>query len=174
MKAVLDFVAEHGAMLALGTTVLLSLALALVFVHRQPIHRQRIAEASMVLCVLFLVLACIPLPRFDLKRKAPLAPRPLPLYTLQPGDEVIAAEVFKVPKESSVPGRTGIGVPLPMPPGHGQLHEVANRPRMKRNPHPNPLPAYRERGKRRHAIALHPVTARVRNCCLGHFRVTYL
>src|SRR5258706_9422629 len=103
MKVVLDFLANHGPMLLLGVTALLALALALVFVHQQPIHRQRIAESSMVLCVLFLVLACIPLPRFSFERKAPLAPRPLQLYTLQPGDEVIAAEVFKAPKESGVP-----------------------------------------------------------------------
>jgi hypothetical protein len=116
MKAVLDFVANHGPTLLLGTTLLLTLALVLVFVHQQPIHRQRIAESSMVLCVLFLILACIPLPRFSFEKKAPLAPRPLPLYTLQPGDEVIAAEVFRVKRESGVPGSTGIGVPLPMPP----------------------------------------------------------
>jgi beta-lactamase regulating signal transducer with metallopeptidase domain len=115
MKAVLDFLAEHGAMLLAGTTLLLALALVLVLVHQQPIHRQRIAESSMVLCVLFLILACIPLPRFSFDKKAPTAVKVTAKYLLQPGDEAIAAEVFKAPKASGVPGSTGIGVPLPMP-----------------------------------------------------------
>src|SRR2546421_9472798 len=117
MKAVLEFLADQGATLVLGTTVLLSFALALVFVHKQPIHRQRIAESSMVLCVLFLILACVPLPRFSFEKKGPVAAvKTTPKYELQPGDEVIAAEVFKVPKASGVPGSTGIGGPLPIPP----------------------------------------------------------
>src|SRR5439155_6924013 len=77
------------------------------------------AESSMLLCILFLILACIPLPRFQFKGSAPLAPRPLPLYTLQPGDEVIAAEVFKAQNSQNshkIPDiSTGKGVSLPMP-----------------------------------------------------------
>jgi len=103
MKAVLDFLANQGPTLLLGTTLLLSFALVLVFVHKQPIHRQRIAESSMLLCVLFLILACIPLPRFSFEQKAPTAIKAAPKYTLQPGDEVIAAEVFKVPNQKPSP-----------------------------------------------------------------------
>src|SRR2546423_12556798 len=105
MKAVLEFLADQGATLLLGTTVLLSFALALVFVYKQPIHRQRIAESSMVLCVLFLILACIPLPRFSFEKKGPVAAvKMTPQYELQPGDEGIAAEVVKVTRAGKMTG----------------------------------------------------------------------
>ncbi len=119
MKPLLDFLVDHGPMLVLGTSLLLLLASVLVFIHRQPIHRQRIAESSMLLCIVFLVLACIPLPRFALETKKPAPAGALPLYRPQPGDEVIAAEVFKVRKEAEMP-ELGTGVPgapgLPLPP----------------------------------------------------------
>jgi hypothetical protein len=52
---------------------------------------------------LALILACVPLPRFSFETKTKPAPvRTLPLYSPQPGDEVIAAEVFKVPKETGI------------------------------------------------------------------------
>lgn len=123
MKIILDFLGEQGLMLLLGTSALLALAGLLVLFQKEPIHRQRIAEATMALCAVFLILASIPLPRFSvsMKGKAPPAPRPLPLYSPQEGDEVIAAEVFKVPeqarvRENSAGNSSGIGVPLPMPP----------------------------------------------------------
>ncbi|HEV8291225.1 MAG TPA: hypothetical protein VGP94_04860, partial [Tepidisphaeraceae bacterium] len=117
MRALLDFLVVHGPMLLVGVTVLLALAAVLVVVHRQPIHRQRIAEATMVVCMIWLILACVPLPRLSVDRKKPAPGRTLELYELQAGDEVIAAEVFKVPKKEAMPQlSTGIGVPLPMPP----------------------------------------------------------
>jgi len=132
MKPLLDFLAVHGAMLVVGVSVLLGLASLLVVVQRQPIHRQRIAEASMVLCVIWLILACVPLPRFTVDRKKPAPVRTLELYEPQAGDEVIAAEVFKVPNQAPMPKRsTGIGVPLPMPP---QSTTDARRPQaLRRN-----------------------------------------
>src|SRR5437764_5867489 len=132
MKALVEFLVDHGATLLLGTTVLLSFALALVFVHKQPIHRQRIAESSMVLCVLFLILACIPLPRFSFEKKGPVAAvKMTPKYELQPGDEVIAAEVFRVPRaEKMTELSTGNAVALPTPPASvpsGRAPEVSRR-----------------------------------------------
>src|SRR6266850_6279163 len=116
MKPLMDFLVNRGPMLLAGVSMMLALATVLVLVHRQPIHRQRIAEASMVSCVIWLILACIPLPRFALETKKPAPAGTLPLYRPQPGDEVIAAEVFKVPKQAEMPeSSTGIGVPLPMP-----------------------------------------------------------
>jgi beta-lactamase regulating signal transducer with metallopeptidase domain len=118
MKALLEILASHGPMLLLGVSVLLTLAAILVCVHRQPIHRQRIAEATMGLCVVFLLLASVPLPRFRMETGKPAPVRTLPLYQPQAGDEVIAAEVFKVARAEPVRemNSTGIGVPLPMPP----------------------------------------------------------
>ena len=74
----------------------------------------------MLLCLFFLVLACIPLPRFSFKGREPLPATILPTYTLQPGDEVIAAEVFKVPKETKTgipdkPVMTSISLPTSTP-----------------------------------------------------------
>jgi beta-lactamase regulating signal transducer with metallopeptidase domain len=96
MKILLDFLTNHGPMLLLGTTLLLALATLLVSLHKQPIHRQRIAESTRLLCLLWLLLACIPLPRFSLKHEAPPT-KSAPRYILQSGDELIAAEVFKYP-----------------------------------------------------------------------------
>ena len=86
MKIVFDFLIAHGPMLLAGVSALLGLASLLVLAHRQPIHRQRIAEGTMVLCLVFLVLACIPLPRFSVEMKAKPAPVKLvPLYLPQGG-----------------------------------------------------------------------------------------
>jgi beta-lactamase regulating signal transducer with metallopeptidase domain len=118
IKPLLDFLVVHGPILLMGVTALLGLATLLVIFHRQPIHRQRIAEASMVLCAIWLVLACVPLPRFALMTTTakPAPAGTLPLYSPQPGDEVIAAEVFKVPRENAiVKSSTGIAAPLRMP-----------------------------------------------------------
>ena len=120
MKTILDFLAGNGAMLLAGVSVVLLMGVLLVLIQRQPIGRQRIAEATMGLCVTWLILACVPLPRFVFSRdeKKPAPTKTLELYQPQAGDEVIAAEVFKVAREKreDTQRSTGIGVPLPMPP----------------------------------------------------------
>src|SRR5437667_444427 len=78
-----------------GVSVLLLLGSVLVLMHQQPIHRQRVAEATMGVCLVWVILACVPMRRYEFKGKEPLRPQPLSLYRFQPGDEVIAAEVFK-------------------------------------------------------------------------------
>src|SRR3954470_2714134 len=113
MRTVLEFLAVNGGMLALGVTLILAMACALVVAKREPIHRQRIAEGTMVLCVIFLVLGSVPLPRFELEKKKAEKIVTVASYVPQAGDEVIAAEVFKVPQRAVRPGNsTGIpGVP---------------------------------------------------------------
>ena len=120
MKTILEFLASHGGMLLIGVSAVLLLGVALVMVQRQPIGRQRIAEGTMGVCLIWLVMACVPLPRlvFDVDQKKPAPTRTLEMYEPAAGDEVIAAEVFKVPRERrEVREKSmGIGVPLPMQP----------------------------------------------------------
>src|SRR4051812_22933832 len=120
MKTILEFLVSHGGMLLVGVSAVLALGVALVMVQRQPIARQRIAEGTMVVCLVWLVMACVPLPRvaFSLDRKKPAPVRTLEMYEPAAGDEVIAAEVFKVPRERREVQQkdTGNGVALPMPP----------------------------------------------------------
>ena len=54
---------EHGATLLLGSTALLVAGALAVGCSRAPIHRQRLAELSVVAALLWLVLAVVPMPR---------------------------------------------------------------------------------------------------------------
>src|SRR5438034_981007 len=101
MTPIHSFFQSYGLMLLAGTTLILVLFTLLIALHKQPIHRQRLAESAMLLCILFLILACIPLPRISLQ-SATAPPKPLLKYTLQPGDEIIAAEVFKFPQSKNL------------------------------------------------------------------------
>jgi beta-lactamase regulating signal transducer with metallopeptidase domain len=101
MTPIHSFLANHGPMLLLGITLILAMAAILIALHKQPIHRQRLAESAMLLCILFIILALIPLPRFSFATKYSPT-KPPPKYTLQPGDEVIAAQVFKYPRSQEL------------------------------------------------------------------------
>lgn len=120
MKAMLEFLVGHGGMLLIGVSAVLLFGVVLVMVQRQPIGRQRVAEGTMMVCVVWLILACVPLPRFVFNpdRKKPAPTRTLEMYRPEAGDDEIAAEVFRVAtSEAQRPAKsTGIGVPLPMPP----------------------------------------------------------
>ena len=64
MANVLGFLAEHGLMLLAGVTALLSAGAIAAAMQRSPIHRQRLGELSILCTLLWLALACIPLPRW--------------------------------------------------------------------------------------------------------------
>src|SRR5688572_12021883 len=64
MNAVIDFLAEHGPMLLAGVTALLGAACAAVWATRSPAHRQRLTEAGVCACALWVVLACVPMQRW--------------------------------------------------------------------------------------------------------------
>jgi beta-lactamase regulating signal transducer with metallopeptidase domain len=76
IEAVLQFVAEHGAMLLAGVTAMLGAGAAAVRFQRTPIQRQRLGELTVACTLLWLVLACVPLPRFHWNElpAAPAAP----------------------------------------------------------------------------------------------------
>ena len=68
MTRVIAFLVEHGPMLVSGTTVLLLLGTLATVLSRAPLHRQRIAELSVLATLVWLVLACLPLPRATFNR----------------------------------------------------------------------------------------------------------
>lgn len=75
MNGLCQFLALHGGTLLLGSTGLLALGAAGIALVRSPIHRQRTGELTILALLIWLVLTCIPLPRFAvLERFGPRAP----------------------------------------------------------------------------------------------------
>jgi beta-lactamase regulating signal transducer with metallopeptidase domain len=64
MSAPADFLAEHGLMLICGVTALLSAGAVALAMQRSPAHRQRLGEIVVAAALLWIILACIPLPRW--------------------------------------------------------------------------------------------------------------
>jgi hypothetical protein len=65
MAAFNSFLAEHGPMLLVGVTALLTTGCVAAAACRSPLHRQRISELSLIVAIAWALLACIPLPRAD-------------------------------------------------------------------------------------------------------------
>jgi beta-lactamase regulating signal transducer with metallopeptidase domain len=65
VNAIPQFLTENGAMLLVGTTMLLSLGACALIFQRVPVHRQRIGELTILAVLFWLVLACLPLPRYS-------------------------------------------------------------------------------------------------------------
>src|SRR3989442_263311 len=66
MSGLNAYLAEHGVMLLSGVTALLVTGVFGTAIVRSPLHRQRICELTVLATVMWIVLACVPLPRFDL------------------------------------------------------------------------------------------------------------
>ncbi len=66
MNSLLQFLIEHGVMLACGATVLLCVGVAMMLAQRAPINRQRAGEMTILAVVAWIGLACIPMPRWSL------------------------------------------------------------------------------------------------------------
>lgn len=67
MMPLLDLLADHLGMLALGATGLLSVGALAMLLQRSPIQRQRTGELTIVAVLVWMLLACIPLPRWSLE-----------------------------------------------------------------------------------------------------------
>ena len=65
MTQVLDFVAQHGLMLLGGITALLFAGTLASAMQRSPAHRQRLGEIVIASTLLWIIAACIPLPRWQ-------------------------------------------------------------------------------------------------------------
>ena len=66
MNRAAELLAEHGPTLLVGATILLALGMAAMLLARWPVHRQRIGEATLLGTLVWLTLACVPLPRLSL------------------------------------------------------------------------------------------------------------
>ena len=64
MNALVGFLGSHGLMLLAGASALLVAGALAASAQRSPIHRQRLGELSLLCTLLWLVLACVPLPRW--------------------------------------------------------------------------------------------------------------
>jgi len=76
MLWIIRLLAEHGVLLLAGTTALLALGSIVMIAGRAPIHRQRLGEITLATTLVWLVLACVPLPRIYVAgKKAQPTPR---------------------------------------------------------------------------------------------------
>jgi beta-lactamase regulating signal transducer with metallopeptidase domain len=66
MNQLYTFLIENGLMLLLGTTVIMLIGTLLSFCFRAPIYKQRTTEFTILASLLWLGLACVPLPRYDI------------------------------------------------------------------------------------------------------------
>lgn len=74
MNGAIDFLADHGVMLLLGSTLLLAAGAIAIACRRAPVERQRLAELALVGVFAWSVLAIVPLPRFH-RATQTVAPR---------------------------------------------------------------------------------------------------
>jgi beta-lactamase regulating signal transducer with metallopeptidase domain len=94
MSAAIDFLSEHGATLAIGVTAVLGVGWVIVLVVPQPIHKQRLAEITVIAALLWFGLAVAPWPRSEraiiadriaVVKKPPVRDPPLfPAMTVDP------------------------------------------------------------------------------------------
>jgi hypothetical protein len=76
MTLLTDFLVEHGSTLTLGVTGILFVGWSFVLIDRQPIHKQRLAELSVIAAVLWLGLAALPWPSREPPRTVESASKP--------------------------------------------------------------------------------------------------
>jgi beta-lactamase regulating signal transducer with metallopeptidase domain len=67
------FLAEQGGLLLAAATCLLAIGCLGMALHRSPIHRQRAGEMAILGVLVWVVLACLPLPRYRLWDVRPAA-----------------------------------------------------------------------------------------------------
>ena len=68
VNAAVDFLWAEGPMLLIGGTLLLAAGAMATCCQRSPAARQRTAELTVVGVLVWLILACVPLPRYDRSR----------------------------------------------------------------------------------------------------------
>lgn len=70
MTQIVELVADHGGLLLAGTTLLLGLTVLALRLSGSPVHRQRLGEIALAATLLWALLACVPLPRFEISKLA--------------------------------------------------------------------------------------------------------
>ena len=63
MSTHLSLVVDNCLLLLIGATVILTVGCVVVQLHRAPIHRQRLGEMTIACCVVWLLLAVLPMRR---------------------------------------------------------------------------------------------------------------
>lgn len=76
MTETLHFLETHGGMLITGASALLVVGGVALLLHRAPINRQRAGELTIVAVMAWMLIACIPLPRFTTSELLPQTPSP--------------------------------------------------------------------------------------------------
>ena len=66
MTPIIDLLTDHGGMLAAGSTVLLGIGTIAMAMFGPPVQRQRLGELTLAATMVWLLLACVPLPRWDI------------------------------------------------------------------------------------------------------------
>jgi len=92
MSAIVQLLAKNGLMLLGGATVLLLAGALAAMVVRSPVVRQRICELSLLATGVWVVLACVPLPRVAWER-AEIKPR------FNQGELAVESEAIVIPPE---------------------------------------------------------------------------
>jgi hypothetical protein len=101
MSGAIAFLAEHGLMLLGGVTALLLAGVAVAGVaRRSPVVRQRVCELSVGAGMVWLVLACVPMPRVGFAVRVPEARRAVETREAVGGVEI--------PEELIVRPRAGV------------------------------------------------------------------
>lgn len=90
MTETLHFLETHGGMLITGATALLVVGGVALLLHRAPINRQRAGELTILAVMTWMLIACIPLPRFSTNELLPQTP--LPTIAAQIPEEVTIAD----------------------------------------------------------------------------------
>src|SRR5205807_1326723 len=64
ISSIWAFVLAHGLMLLAGGSAMLLAGAVAAWMPRSPLHRQRIGEMTLLCTLVWLLVACVPLPRW--------------------------------------------------------------------------------------------------------------
>ncbi len=73
MTPIIDLLTDHGAVFLAGSTLLLGIGTLAMAVLRRPVQQQRLGELTLLATLAWLLLACVPLPRWDIGSRDSLA-----------------------------------------------------------------------------------------------------
>jgi len=108
---VIRFLVDHGATVAVGTSVLLAVGLLAVLMTRSALHKKRIAVATLRVWLVWLVLACVPMSRPFVTTKTESAPAMTSIETPvvseaaapRPTEPILAAEASETVLPEALP-----------------------------------------------------------------------
>jgi hypothetical protein len=109
INAAVDFLVAHGPTILTGGTLLLAAGALATVAQRSPATRQRAAEMTILGLVVWLVLACVPLPRHDFSRW--LLPRKSAMLARDELSATVGAVVEGAPACGSVQDVETVEVP---------------------------------------------------------------